>query len=292
MARVLIAGCGYVGTALGRELAARGDQVFGLRRRPEDLPREIHGVAADLCEPGSLDALPHGLQAVVYAASATGFSDEAYRAAYVDGVRNLLDALVRRNQAPRRIVFTSSTAVYGQQEGEWVDEDSVPAPVGFSGRRLLEGEKLLSGGPFPAVVLRLGGIYGPGRTRLVESVRSGSAVCREGLYTNRIHRDDAAGAVAHLLALERPAPLYVGVDQEPAEECALLGWIAERIGAPPPRREAAGAVATRAGGRPHGSKRCRSERLRRSGYRFRHPSYREGYGALLHELGLARSGGA
>jgi nucleoside-diphosphate-sugar epimerase len=288
MARVLIAGCGYVGTALGRELAARGDEVFGLRRRPEGLPPGIHGLAADLGEPRSLEALPRGIEAVAYLASAAGFADEAYRAAYVDGLQNLLDALLRRGEAPRRIVLASSTAVYGQQAGEWVDEGSPTEPVGFSGRRLLEAEALVARGAIPASVLRLGGIYGPGRTRLIESVRGGNAVCREGLYTNRIHRDDAAGAIAHLLGLAAPEALYVGVDQEPVEECRLLGWIAERIGAPRPRREGPGALATRAGGRPHGSKRCRSARLRHSGYRLRYPSYREGYGALLRELGLLR----
>lgn len=292
MARVLIAGCGYVGTALGQGLAALGHEVFGLRRRPEGLPRGIHAVAADLSEPSSLEALPGAVELLVYCASAAGFSEQAYRAAYVDGLQNLFDAISRWPEPPRRILFTSSTAVYGQHAGEWVDEGSSTEPAGFSGRRLLEGEALLRRGPIPGIVLRLGGIYGPGRTRLVESVRSGSAVCREGLYTNRIHRDDAAGAIAHLLALESPEPVYLGVDHEPAEECALLRWIAERIGAPPPRHEAPDAAATRAGGRPHGSKRCQSDRLRRSGYRFRHPSYREGYGALLRELGLLRSEGA
>ena len=288
---MLIAGCGYVGTALGQELSRRGHEVFGLRRRPQGLPPGIRGVAADLEEPGSLEALPRGIEALVYSASAAGFSDAAYRAAYVDGLRNLLDTILRRSEILRRAVFTSSTAVYGQAAGEWVDEDSPAEPAGFSGACLLEGEALLRHGPFPGTVLRLGGIYGPGRTRLVESVRDGSAVCREGLYTNRIHRDDAAGAIAHLLALEEAEPVYLGVDEEPAEECAVLRWIAEQIGAPPPRHEGPGAASARAGGRPRGSKRCRSERLRGSGYRFRHPSYREGYGALLRELGLVGAEG-
>jgi len=275
--RVLIAGCGDVGSALGLMLAASGHVAFGLRRRAGRLPEGIQGVGADLAVPSSLNALPEGLDAVVYSAAADGYSDEAYRAAYVDGVRNLLEALARGQQRPARFVFVSSTGVYGQSEGEWVDEASVTEPAAFSGRRLLEGERLARAqGPGGSVV-RLGGIYGPGRRRLVDRVRRGEA-CREGLWTNRIHRDDAAAVLAHLLVLADPAPVYLGVDCEPAAECTVMDWLAERLGVPRPAR-ATGAPARRA------NKRCRNERLLASGYRFRYPTFREGYAQVLPDTG-------
>ena len=178
MNRVLIAGCGYVGTALGVELAARGDQVWGLRRDPSGLPPAIRPVRGDLLEQDNLvRVLPEAPDVVVYAASAGGFSDLAYRTAYVDGVRSFLRALVQAGAEPRRLLFTSSTGVYGRTDGEWVDEDTPPEPTAFNGSRVLEGEDLFLDGPFPSVVLRLGGIYGPGRTSLLQRVRQGGVTC-------------------------------------------------------------------------------------------------------------------
>jgi nucleoside-diphosphate-sugar epimerase len=277
--RVLIAGCGYVGGALAERLVAEYHAVWGLRRDPARLPGGVHPFAADLSDPSTLADLPPALDFVVYAAAPNGPSDERYRAIYVDGLRNLLAALEAGRQRPRQVLLTSTTGVYGQQDGEWADEDSPTAPDGYTGLRPLEGERLLLEGPFPATVLRLGGIYGPGRTRLIEQVRSGEAVCRPGLWSNRIHRDDCAGALRHLMQLERPDSMYVGVDREPAEMCEIQRWLAGRLGVAPPRVEAEAGGGTRRGRRSN--KRCSSERLQRSGYRFRYPTYREGFAALL-----------
>ena len=280
MANILIAGCGYVGTALGIRLAAAGHVVWGLRRAAEGLPPGIRHLEADLTAPQMLHALPPGLDVVFYTAAPHGSDDAAYRAIYVDGLRHLLEALARQRQSPRRVFFTSSTAVYAQTTGEWVDETSPAEPEHFTGSRVLEGERLLLAGPFQATVLRLGGIYGPGRTSLIERVRQGLAACRDGpaLYTNRIHRDDCAGALHHLMTLPQPESLYIGVDHEPADYGEVLWWLADRLGAPPPRVEAAWGADTR---RQRTNKRCRNAKLVASGYVFRYPTYREGYAALL-----------
>jgi nucleoside-diphosphate-sugar epimerase len=280
MANILIAGCGYVGTALGLRLVAAGHVVWGLRRTAEGPPAGIRYVAADLTNPETLQKLPAGLEAVFYAAAPNGSDDAAYRAIYVDGLHHLLEALVRQQQSPRRIFFTSSTAVYAQTTGEWVDETSPTEPTHFSGRRVLEGETMLLNGPFPATVMRFGGIYGPGRTSLIGRVRQGLASCREGppLYTNRIHRDDCAGALQHLLTLPAPDAVYLGVDHEPVEHCDILRWLAAQLGAPPPQVEASLGGNTR---RYRTNKRCLNAKLVASGYTFHYPTFREGYSALL-----------
>lgn len=267
--RVLIAGCGYVGSVLASDLAARGDEVFGLRRDPSSLPSAVTPIAADLCAPDTLRRVPRDLDAVVYAVSADAREDSAYRRAYVEGVERLCAVVV-----PARFVFVSSASVYGQAGGEWVDEDSPTEPRAFSGRRVLEGERLARSAP-GGVAIRFGGIYGPGRTRLRDSVADGRARWRPQHFTNRIHRDDCAGALRHLLDLERPESLYVGVDREPCEEQAVLAWLAHRAGveAPPP-------VEPGAETRGVGSKRCSSRRLVESGYGFRYPTFRDGYAAL------------
>lgn len=285
MSTILIAGCGDVGTRLGLALAADGDDVRGLRRNPSALPPPIAGVRGDLATGAGLRAAADGVDVLVYAAAADGFTDDAYRAAYVDGLQRVLDALA---SAPlERVVFTSSTAVYGQSDGAWVDEESVTEPQGFSGRRLLEAERLLLGCGRPAAVLRLAGIYGPGRTRLIDEVRGGAATVPDGsepLWTNRIHADDCAGALRHLLRLpaDEMRGVWLGVDDEPCDRAVVLDWLADRLGVARPRRVPVGDAPART--RP-GNKRCSNAKLRRAGYAFRFPTFREGYADVIARLG-------
>ncbi len=276
--RTLIAGCGYVGSALGEQLAADGHEVWGLRRSFSEAPEGVQLLEADLGVPSDLTRLPGVLDFVVYLVSPRGADDALYRAAYVDNLANLLDALAAAGERPRRVVFASSTAVFAQNRGEWVDEESPTEPTHFSGRRLLEGERCVAGSPFPSTVVRFGGIYGPRRTGLVERVRTGAARCRPRHYTNRIHRDDCVGTIAHLLALERAEELYLAVDSEPATDEAVQSWLAGVLGASLPRPAAAGDAPARGG-----SKRCRNARRLASGYGFRPPTMRHGYRAVLAE---------
>ncbi len=278
MARVLIAGCGYVGSALAERLVVAGHEVWGLRRNPDRLPAGVKHFAADMSVPESLLPLPEGLDYVFYTASAADGSAAAYRAAYATGPANLIAALER--QTLQRIFFTSSTGVYGQNDGTWIDETSAAQPPRPAARALLEGEARLWASGFPATVMRLSGIYGPGRTRLIDSVRDGSARCVEGrtAVLNHIHRDDCAGALAHLMALPCADALYLGTDSEPVEKCACLRWIAAALGLDAPPTVAAEDMVTPVRG---GNRKYSNARLIRSGYTFRYPTYREGYTALM-----------
>lgn len=273
--RVLIAGCGYVGTELGLQLAATGVEVHGIRRRAYLLPSPIRPISADLLDPDLAEQLPQ-VDAVVYPAAADESSPDAYRRAYVEGLKNLIAALDERGAPVRRFIFTSSTAIYGDAEGGWVDEETLPAPENFRGSIVLEGEEIVANSAFRGVVLRLGGIYGPERTRLLEMVRAGRARCPEPgpVWSNRIHRDDAAGALAHLLALEEPQATYLGVDDEPTPLCQVYRDLARLLDAPEPAPDPQMS-------RDRSNKRCSNQRLRASGYTFRYPSFREGYKAMI-----------
>ena len=275
---MLIAGCGYVGGKLAANLVREGHEVWALRRREAPAPPGVRPIRADLLDVDRLRALPSRIEVVFYTASAGGGDDRAYRSAYVDGLRYLMAAL--DGHPVRRFLYTSSTGVYAQSAGEWVDEDSAAEPEHFSGRRLLEGERLLLRSRYPASVVRLAGIYGPGRARLVERVRRGEAAIPGGppIYANRIHRDDCAGALRHLMALESAVPLVAAADNEPADLATVLRWIAQRLGVPPPRIDAS-ETGSRYG--RTGNKRVRNGRLLASGYRFRYPTFREGYGELI-----------
>lgn len=276
MARVLIAGCGYVGTALGLRLIEQGDEVWALRRDPTGLPGSFNKVAADLAQRPELSNLPSQLDHVVYTASAGESSDAAYERAYVTGLGNLLSAVEGRGV--RRVFFTSSTAVYAQTGGVWVDEESETAPVHFSGRRTLEAEALLRAWGAPSTVLRCAGIYGPGRNRLIDAVRQGTASMSER-YTNRIHRDDIAGAVIHLMASDTAPETLILCDDEPARQREVTTFLAERLGVALPAAAAAEAPAR------GGDKRCKNTQLRATGYELAYPTYRDGYAAML--AGLA-----
>jgi nucleoside-diphosphate-sugar epimerase len=292
---VLLAGCGDLGTEAGLRFAAAGHRVVGWRRSPEKLPLGIEGVAADLSTAG-LPPIPADTTAVVVAVAADSPSEAAYRTAYVEGLAHVLDALERDGVTPRRVLFVSSTAVYGDAGGGWVDESTTPDPGGFSGRILREAENLLherlpgngshvSSGT-TGIVLRLGGIYGPGRTRLIDQVRSGAATVPDvPRWTNRIHRDDAAAAIVHLMTMESmPAPAYVGVDNHPAELGDVLRFLAAELGLPEPATAPAGDV--RADDARGGNRRCSNALLRSTGFQFTFPSFREGYREVLTGTGV------
>jgi nucleoside-diphosphate-sugar epimerase len=216
---------------------------------------------------------------LVYAASAGARTERAYERAYLTGLSNVLRAL--GDERLERVIFTSSTAVYGQSDGRWVDETSPTSPTHFSGRILLEAERLLLARPGEAIALRLAGIYGPGRTRLVRAVHEGRAHVAPDVYGNRIHRDDCAGALAHLLFHPSPEPLYVGADDDPAPLAEVHDFVASLLGMPRSKLAQGPTPDAEAGARTN--KRCRNERLRASGYALRVPSYREGYPAIVRE---------
>lgn len=276
---LMIAGCGDVGSRLGQQLSAVGWTVYGLRRTVAQLPAGIVPVAGDL----QLDTCPaawpsESLDYLVYCAAATQHDEDGYRAAYVDGLRRVLGWLAQHGRQPKRVLFVSSSGVYGQQQGEWVDETSSADAQGYSGRIMLQAENLALSSGLPASVVRLTGIYGPGREWLLGQVRQGYRVATEPpLYGNRIHADDAAGLLAYLLQADaRGVALddcYIGVDDEPAPLHEVVAWLREQLGV---SHWAAESTVRRAG-----SKRCSNARAKALGWMPRYPSYREGYSAIL-----------
>lgn len=280
--RVLVVGPGYVGGAVLKRLASAGHDVRALRRSSGPLPGDPEPMVADVTQPLTLTAPPHPFDAVVYAVAPAGRSAEAYRAAYIDGPTNVRAWL---GDFTGRFLLVSSTGVYGEAEGGWVNEETPPAPVTPTGEVLLEAEQHLLAHHANTVVLRLGGIYGPGRTRTIERVRSGDMPCPPPrTWGNRIHRDDAAGASIHLLKLANPPSIFIGVDRDPADLRDVYAWLAARLGTPDPcapRGENPSVVRDDAPERRGTNKRCDGSRLVDSGYAFQFSTFREGYGSLI-----------
>jgi nucleoside-diphosphate-sugar epimerase len=260
-------------------LRAEQWQVYGLRRTVSQLPAGVVGVAGDLFNEQCPADWPTGpLDYVVYSVAATEHDEAGYRAAYVQGLQHVLSWLKQHGQQPKRLLFVSSSSVYGQQGGEWVDETSPTVAGGYSGRLMLEAEQVALDSGIPASRVRLTGIYGPGREWLLSQVRQGYSVVEDPpLYANRIHADDAAGLLAFLLEADRQGkPLedcYIGVDDAPAALAEVVGWLREYMGV---TQWAENASVRRAG-----SKRCSNARAKALGWTPRYPSFREGYAAIL-----------
>ncbi len=272
-ARVLIAGCGRLGAGLGVTLANAGHTVFGLRRNPQTLPAAITPIAANLSQPEDLASrLPQGLDRVFYILTPSTYDAPGYQAAYVDGLRHLVAALAENGDHHARLMFVSSTGVYGQSNGEWVDEQSPTEPTRFSGQRLLAAEQITQTHPGTSVCVRFAGIYGPGREALIRRVERGAGCADQPMrMTNRIHEQDCIGILAHISALRNPESVYIGVDNAPCSQCEVMDWLAGELGYPQPPRESSSDA----------GRRCRNTRLLNSGYALRYPTYREGYQSIL-----------
>lgn len=280
-ARILVAGCGALGGRIAQSLSQDHD-VFGLRRNPDRIPATVKPIGADLLDKTSLvRALPTEVDALIYCLTPNRYDDNGYRAAYVTGLENLLATLDRSRL--RQIVFISSTSVYQQDDDSWVDETSATRPDRVSGQCILAGEQRVLDSGVPATVARLSGIYGPTRRRFLDSVVRGELnPANPSPYTNRIHEADAAAAVVHLLdqALTGTALAshYLISDCEPVRLAEVVDWIRRQTPCTAPAADA------RTGGRA-GSKRCSNQRLLDSGFRFRYPDYRAGYGEMIGETG-------
>jgi len=276
---VVIAGCGDLGTEVGLRFAQLGHRVIGLRRDAARLPAAIIGQSVDLTR--EQPTLPADTEIVIVAIAAGSPTVDAYRAAYVDGLRHVLDAL--DGVEPRRVLLVSSTAVYNINDASWVDEQTPTRPRPGTDAILLEAERMLHARIPAAVVLRLSGIYGPGRERLITQVREGRAtLSAASRHTNRIHRDDAAAAIVHLLTRDdAPDSLYLGVDHAPVLMNEVLTFLATELGLPQPPADDAPTAGQRGG-----DKRLSNRRLLDTGFTFGFPSYREGYRALLAGEGI------
>ena len=280
-----ILGCGYVGLALGETLLAEGHDVVGVRRSAsgvEAVERAgLRAVRADVTDAEGLAAVPD-VDAVVFSASSGGGDAEAARAVYVEGLRTAIEAFGDRSSPPERLVYTSSTGVYGDHGGDWVDEDAPLRPATAKAEVLVEAETVARSAAahgIDPVVARLGGIYGPDRLRIERYLER---PVTEG-WLNLLHRADAGGALAFLLGLEAAPETVVVVDDEPVWKPELAAWLAKQCGVEPPptltleERLADEGLSAGARRRLRGQKRCSNRRLTALGYALTYPTYREGY---------------
>lgn len=273
---LLIIGCGDIGQRLALTLDPHKYRATGLKRSPApDLPY-LHFRQGDATKPNELSSiLTDNFDVIVVSMTPSERSDAGYEHAYVRTCRNLVNALKQQQLRPRLLVFVSSTSVFAQDDGSWVNETSPTAPDSFSGKRLLEAEQIIQASGFAHVIIRFSGIYGPGRNRLIEQVKQLRAA-NSTHYTNRIHADDCAGVLAHLIELSRTqtlASIYLATDSAPTPMVEVVSWIAEHLGIKDFLADAA--VNER------GNKRINNQRLLATGYRLHYPDFKQGYKEML-----------
>jgi nucleoside-diphosphate-sugar epimerase len=295
--RVLIVGAGYVGLPLATELARRGYGVTGLRRTTTaDTAMRAAGITplhADITRAESLASLPNRFDCVVNCTATGGGSEADYRGLYLDGTRNLLAWLSPTfcQNSDARFVYTSSTGVYGQNDGSLVDESSPTVPASETGRILVQTEHVLiaatAASGFPAVILRASGIYGPDRGYLLKQFLAGESRIEGdvGRYLNMIHRDDLIRAIIAALEHGRPGEIYNATDDEPVNQLTFYTWLAAKLGRSLPPTATASPDAARRRGLT--SKRISNRKLRAElPCQFAYPTFREGYATEIARLGL------
>ena len=288
--RVLIVGCGYVGLPLGVGLVRQGHEVFGLRRTAaEELKAAgITPLQADITLAETLTPLPRDFDWVVNCAASGGGSADGYRQLYLQGTRNLIEWLAPA--PPKKFVYTSSTSVYGQNDGSLVKESSPTEPQAETAKVLVETEQVLLEAvrlrSFPAVVLRVAGIYGPDRGHWFKQYLKDEARM-EGKgerLLNMIQRDDLVGVILAALKNGRPGEVYNAVDDEPVSQLHFFTWLAGSLDKPLPPSGSEDAEANRKRGGTN--KKVSNRRLKMElGYQFKYPTFRQGYTAELIRLG-------
>lgn len=278
-AKVLIVGYGDLGSEVARQLAHDGINVTGVRRSSNGITEHSDAnaaqiIAADVTKPESLAALNAAQPAIIiYCVAASGQTDAEYKSAYVDGLRNVL-ATQKSNSQLKHVFFVSSTRVYGQDTEALLDESMPALPADFGGKRLLEAEHLLQTLSCGTTVLRLSGIYGPGRLRMLNLAKSPDSWPKQNVWSNRIHRDDAAAFIVFLirqvLAGNVVQNCYIVTDCRPVSQYEVLDWLAAEMQVARPELLAV-----------NGGKRLSNQSMLETGFKLQYSDYKAGYRTLL-----------
>ncbi len=293
MAKILIVGCGAIGSALAEVLARQGHQITGLKRNPPvSAASHINYVSADISSVDDLNKLASDFTQVFFIVSPEGRNEQSYHSVYEIGLKNLLARLPMANW-----FLVSSTSVYGQTQGEWVDEDSITEPDNIASQLIRQAEQTLMAFNPANIVVRFSGIYGPGREYLLRLALQIPDIQQTPPYfTNRIHQQDCVGVLGFLLeqrlAGKALAKCYLASDDDPAPTWEVMSWLAEQLKCQAPTSKEGSGVTmlptfksearlSPIGAKVAMNKRCNNARLKALGYKFQYPGYKDGYLELI-----------
>lgn len=283
--RIYLAGCGKIGLRLGSQLAANGQQVMGWKRQAIAADFPIHPI--DLQDAAAVQQLTPDADIIVFTVTPSEFSDSGYRQVYETILEHVID-FAKRHKQPPLVILVSSTGVYGQQNGEWVNEDSPTEPSGFSGRWVLRGEQRLREQLDSTLSVRFSGIYGEGRTRLIRQAYAQQSIQKSPpIWTNRIHESDCVAALYFLIQQviqgQRLDSVYLVSDDMPVSSYEVRLFICQQLGLPLPPEKTTNLS-------DNTNKRCDNQRIKQLGFTLRYPSYQSGYSEIItasEDVGMA-----
>ncbi|MEE9356733.1 MAG: sugar nucleotide-binding protein [Methylococcaceae bacterium] len=279
MSRILIAGCGFLGSHIGEQLCLEGHDVVGFRRNPPAIPSAIQYAKVDLTHPETLQDIQPDFDHIVVILSPDERSEQAYQAVFEVGLENLLAWLGESGQ-PIPLIFISSTSVYAQDQGEWVDEQSITQPSNFRGRIIAAAEQRILQLDANNTVVRFSGIYGRSTGPFSALTDADDGIqFNPPYFTNRIHWLDCVGIIKFLLGKKLGSvslsQIYLATDSNPAPLWDVVAWMAERLQKKPPAKKTMGATAAQ-------NKRCNNRLIRQEGYQFRYAEYKAGYNDFIY----------
>ena len=275
MAKILIIGCGDLGQAVAIKLYSQDHHITGLKRHPPINKQSIHYIKADISKIETLNSLTGDFQQAIIILSPDSSSTEAYRTVFETGINNLLLALNKNTS----ITFISSTRVYAEINGEWVNEQTPANAFDPKSRLILQAEnKILAHNPLNTII-RFSGIYGRTKGYFLQQIKNANPIQQHpSYYTNRIHRSDCIGVIVHLInkkiAGDKLEPLYLATDSEPSPKWNVACYLAEQMNYKKPTAS----LGSEQNGK---NKRISNQLLVDSGYTFKYPSYKQGYQQLI-----------
>lgn len=282
--KVFIAGYGYLGQELGRILLHHQHTVIGLKRnlKPEDnIDSKVKILEKDFMELQAQEL--QSADIIVYCLSPKSSSEEDYKTSFLDGAKHLIKLYSELQHNPP-VIFVSSSAVYATNDGSWVDETLEPQASHPRYRYLIEAEKLLQRSNLPVTIVRPSGLYGRNRHPLLDALlQSKTRVCHKTRYSNRIHITDCARALFHIMHLKKNLGLYILTDSEPTPINHIIAWLSATTGKPIPEERTDTSVDD---GDFRTHKRLSNARLLETGFRFEFTSYKQGFKAILYDLGM------
>ncbi len=280
MTQVLWVGFGDIGQRTSPQLLHHGYRVTGARRSPS---KSIISATHDIVRGDATTAeawclwLADRPQMIILTLTPSSYTAEGYQSSYFQPVQKMLSELEQMKNYQPVIYFISSTSVYGNEDGSWVSEETAAVPAGFSGQTMLACEQLLQASPYAGAILRCSGIYGPGRTRMLESVRSQTAVLRNE-WTNRVHADDIARAIVFLCtraATTTVMEVFNLTDDEPTIQAEVVTWLANELDIDIRQLDVDNLTSSR------GSKRISNQKIKALGFTFTYPNFKRGYQTLI-----------
>lgn len=278
MAKILIVGCGAIGGELALTLSKNGHDVTGLKRNPPTGNRFFQYFRADITSAQDLALLNTNFDYIFFIVSSGSRDENSYRAIYETGLNNLIDRFAQ-SCSQASWFFVSSTSVYGQNHGEWVDENSPTLPNNVTGKLLLAAEQKLTALNTNNVIVRFSGIYGPGREYLLRMAMQTPQIQHEPpAFTNRIHQVDCVGILVFLFECRLQGrhleQYYLASDDNPAPLWEVISWLTQQMHKEPP-------VPLDLSGNANMNKRCQNNRIKTLGYQFMFPDFKSGYARII-----------